>query len=227
MKIVILHGPGEVRKRAEALRIKKQYPPDNISQLDLKVASPANLEVQLTSSPLFVTGEGLLVVENVPDKLDLQEFKSSDDNLTLLLLAGTPRADSLLLQSAKKMGAKIYLFEGEKELTAFPFLDSLLEGNKRAFVELEKLLSEYGAMYILAMIYYGLRRNLLPLPPSLFLKKKIVQQKQRYQEGDWAKLYYLTLQTEFAIKEGFAPERIGLTGLVEAIISRRFEKDIG
>lgn len=222
MKTIVLTGPGEIGKRGESLKIRQQFTPDSLSILDFKAAGIKELQMQLSSPMLFVTGPRLLVVENIPDSLDLNALTASDENLTLLLLAASPRSDSPLLQSAKKTGAKILLFEGEREITAFPFLDALIERRKQALWELYKLLEQYGGMYVLSMIYYLLRRNLLPLPASDFMRKKINGQKQKYTASDWGLLYQSTLQTEYAIKSGAVTEQLGLVRLTEKIISGRY-----
>lgn len=220
MKTILLLGPGEIGKRNEALKIKKQFSTENIVQLDFKEVGLKELGIQLVSTSLFSTGERLVVAENIADNFDLEKLRSGDESVTFLILGGNPKTDSLLLQSAKKTHARILLFEGEKELTAFPFLDSLIEGKTQAFIELEKLCLDYGGMYILTMIYYLLRRNLLPLPSSSFMQKKIKSQKQKYQSQDWSKFYYQTLKTEFEIKSGIITEEIGLKSLVQIFIGR-------
>lgn len=217
MKIILLYGVGEVAKRNEALKIKKQFTPEDISQLDLKQTSVKDVEVQLASPSLFSAGPRLVVVENPPENLDLVKLNTSDNSVTLLLLAAGPKTGSLLLASAKKLSAKLLLFEGEKELSAFPFLDTLIEQKKQSFLELEKLLEEYGAMYALSMIYYLLRRNFLP-QKSAFMQEKIARQKKRYDISDFIKFYSLALQTEFEIKRGNLNERLGLELLVQEII---------
>lgn len=214
MNIILLYGAGEVSKRNYLVKIKKEFSPDQISQIDFKQNSLADLELVMSSGSLFEIGERLIIVENVPDKIDLETIKKINGSFTLILLAAHPLLTSPILQTAKKIGAKIYAFEGEKELTAFPFLDNLIEGKKQVFIELEKLLSEYGAMYVLTMIYYLLRRNILPLPSSDFMKKKIQQQKNKFDLEDFAKFYFQTLETEFKMKSGVTEDKSALTSLV-------------
>ncbi|MDO8498703.1 MAG: hypothetical protein Q7S44_02870 [bacterium] len=220
MKIVVLTGPGEVGKRGELLKIKQQFALENITQLDLKQVGLGELITSLSSRSLFESGKRLVVAENTPEKFDLEELGSIAEEVILVLVTAALRSDSKLLHSAKKIGARVVSFEGEKELSAFPFLDSLLEGKKEAFLELQKLLEEYGGMYILTMIYYGLRRNILPLPASGFVRKKILLQKERFSNTGWQKLYYLVLDTESSIKSGLLPEDVALTKLTQAILER-------
>lgn len=218
MKIILIYGPGEVGKRNYLLKIKKEFSQYQISQIDLKQESLSDLELKIASGFLFESGERLIVVENVPDKMDLEIFKKTALEITLVLVASSPQQSSPILQTAKKLGARIYAFEGEKELNAFPFLDNLIEGKRQAFLELEKLLLEYGETYVLTMIYYLLRRNILPLPLSDFMKKKIQKQKQKFTLKDFEKFYFLTLQTEYKIKNGLVNNKTALTSLVRNFI---------
>lgn len=215
MKVILLHGPGEVGKRTESLRLRKLFSPECVTLLDLKQEGLDKLEVALASVPLFDSSQRLVVAENAPDKLDLTTLPQGSEETTLLLLSGTLKAASALLQSAQKQKAKIYSFEGEKELSVFPFLDCLLERKKEAFLELKKLLAEYEWVYILTMVYYGLRRNILPLPTSSYARSKIESQKRKFSFDDFTTLYELTLTWEFAIKSGKVTPDIGLTRLVQ------------
>lgn len=221
MKIILLYGPGEIGKRNEVLRLRKQFV-GSVIRLDFKEVGLKNLEMELVSRSLFEAGPRLVIVDNTPDNLDVQTFKGTDENLTLLLVAASPKAESSLMQSVKNVAGKIVPFEGEKELTAFPFLDALIEQRKQALLELHRLLEEYGGMYVLSMIYYLLRRNLLPPPASDFMKKKVNLQKQKYTSSDWQRLYLAALQTEFAIKNGVTSEQLGLIRLTEKIISGKY-----
>jgi DNA polymerase III delta subunit len=217
MKIILLHGPGEVAKRNELLKIKKQFNSDNQAVIDLKQSDLNALHNLLMTTPLFDSGKRLIIIENAPVSLDLSEV-SGGENLDLVVVAGSLPAASVLLKSAQKLSAKILVFEGEREISAFPFLDSLLEKKPAAFIHLNKLLEQYNEMYILSMVYYGLRRNILPLPASSFVQKKVIQQKKLYQDNDWIKLYQLTLLTEFEIKSGALTSGLALTKLVQQFI---------
>jgi DNA polymerase III delta subunit len=219
MEIVLLYGPGLVAKRNHLVKIKSNFSADNVIVVDVKSEGLDKVSQLIQSMPLFATSSRLIVVENIPDNTDLALLSQGEDSLTVLIVADSPRADSKLLSSAKKMKIKLIQFEAEKEVTAFPFVDSLLEGKKTAFVELEKLLKEYGGMYTLSMIYYGLRRNLLPAPPSSFMRQKVESQKRRFKESDWQRLYRLTLETESDIKSGKTDEKQGLFRLTQQFIA--------
>lgn len=219
MKIILFYGPGEIGKRNESLKIRKSFG-EAVKVIDLKQSGLPALEMELVSNSLFENGSKLVVAENPTDSLNMESLKG-DENITLLLLAGNLKSDSVLFKSAAKVKAKIIPFEGEKELSAFPFLDALIEGKKSAFLELEKLLEEYGGVYILTMVYYLLRRNFLPQTSS-FMQNKVKSQKEKYQESDWSKLYRMALETDAKLKSGLGSEKIILTDLVQKIILKSF-----
>lgn len=219
MKIIVLYGSGESKKRGEAQEIKRQFSSDVISYFDLSIKKISDIELALSFLSLFNASDRLIVIENTPDDLDLKRLVKINNPTTLLFLALSPRANSKLLSSAKEINAKAINFEAEKEVSAFPYLDNLIEGKKEAFGELQKLLDEYGGMYVLSMIYYLLRRNLLPMPPSSFMQNKIKSQTQKISLKDWQKLYLLTLKTDFSIKSGTLPETIALTKLTQEFVN--------
>lgn len=219
MKINVLTGSGEVNKRTEMLNIKHKFEGDSIYSFDMSADKIENIDSCITAQSLFGSLEKLIIIENVPDDLDLKKIVKKENPATLLLLAASPKSNSKLITSAKEINAKITIFETDKEISAFAYLDALIEGKQEAFVEMQKLLSIYGGMYILAMIYYLLRRNLLPLPESAFMQKKIQFQKQQVQDTDFETLYLMTIKTDFAIKTGSLPENIALTKLTQEFIN--------
>lgn len=219
MKIIILSGPGEVNKRAEMSIIKQQFAQDAVSIYDLSLHKISDIDLALSTQSLFNATDKLIIIENTPDGIDLKKLVKKDNSATLLFLTATPKQTSPLLSSAREIKAKIINFEADKETTAFSYLDGLIEGKEDTFSELQKLLDGYGGMYVLSMIYYLLRRNLLPPPQSVFMQKKIKAQKQMLKMGDWQQLYLMTLKTDFAIKSGNLPESVAIIKLTQEFIS--------
>ncbi len=219
MKVFVLSGPGEVSKREYLFKLRSKFNSDSIKTIDLKKSSVSDLIVESSSTSLFEVGERLVICENAPDTLDLGLLTSSS-NTTLVVLAASFKAGSVLEKSSKDKDVQVVKFEAERELSAFPFIDALLERKKSAFVELEKLMQEYGFMYVLTMIYYGLRRNFLPAK-SDFIKQKISKQKTINDQKTLKKLYELTLQAEFDIKSGKKEDSLAIFSLVNNIISLR------
>ncbi len=209
MKISYLTGPGQVGKRDYLRRLKKKYSEDNIITIDLKTDSLEKLSVSLVSVSLFGDSNRLVVVENPPETLALGTPLPDDPNLFLVILTDS------LTRLPKISTATVIAFEGDKETTAFGLIDAVLEGRKpAALIEVEKLLNQHGGIYLLSMIFYGLRRNLLPLPESLFTKNKIIRQKPNFQPESWAPMYNLVLQTDWKLKTGQVSEALGLERLV-------------
>lgn len=222
MKIIVLYGSGEVSKRSYLLKIKSSFDKDSITEIDLKKDPISKLYDSLAAVPLFIQDKKLVIIENMPDSFNLKDLKMQDDTLTAVITRNNLTATSILLKSAKEVKSLIYPFEGEKELSAFGYLDNLIEGNKQAFLELNKLLEEYGGMYVITMVYYLLRRNLLPPPQSSFMRGKIIGQKQAYVFDDWPKLYQIALLAEFNIKTGVTDEKTALYALTQRVVTRDF-----
>lgn len=218
MKVIVLHGPGEIAKRHFLISLKATFSSEGTTVLEGKQASSNQVKTTLSSGSLF-SDKRLVILENATDDLDLSEFKNQDDGVTLIVVAQSPSATKVILKSAAQIKAQIHSFEGEKETSAFPFLDALIERKTGALVELVKLLEEYGEMYTLTMIYYLWRRNILPAPASAFAAKKIASQKVNYSSADFAQYYSWTLDAEAKIKTGALPGKLVIKQLVQQIIS--------
>lgn len=217
MTVFILTGLGEISKRQYLLKLKQHFDNTAIIERDLKTHDISAVKDYLISSPLF-TDTRLVILENSPSFLNLEELATSKQ-LTLVILTSQLSASSTLFKSAKLLKAKIIDFAGEKEISAFPFIDGLIERKSVALSELVKLLEIYGGMYVLSMVYYLFRRNILPLPKNMFFRKKITTQKSKYNFTDFANMYQKSLQTEYKIKSGLVSEKLGLTRLVQLLIS--------
>lgn len=219
MKILVLSGPGEVNKRAEMLQYKQKFSADAVYCFDLGSDKERDIDACLSSQSLFGALDKLIIIENTPDGFDLKKLVKKDNSSTLLFLASNPKKTSKLIVSANEINAKIINFEAEREVSAFVYLDALMEGKQEAFLEMQKLLNTYGGVYILSMICYLLRRNLLPLPTSGFMQNKIKSQKQNLQESDFEKLYLMIINADFAIKSDGIPENIVVTKLTQEFVN--------
>lgn len=216
MNVVILAGSGEGAKKTEILKIKRKFSPNSVTTLDLTKNTTGDLCNTISALSLFQEGQRLVIADNVNPKLDLSVLPQGEEALTLVVLT------SAVNSSLAKFKPKVLTFESNKELTAFPFLDNLIERKKEAFLELNKLLSDFNGSYVLSMMFYLLRRNILPLPASSFAAQKISIQKKTYQPSDWSKLYSLVLETESKVKSGQVSENLGLTLLTQVIIGGKF-----
>lgn len=219
MKIIIFYGNGEVSKREESLKLRKSFPKEAVTLVDFKIDGLERLKNLITSPSLFFSGPRLIVLDNIADKFDLEELQNNDQSLTLLVVGDDFKATSLLLTSAKKLKSTIKTFDLGEEVSVFPLLDSLLEKKSTSLLQAEKITENYSGIYLLTMIYYLLRRNLLPLPSATFVRNKIIQQKKDYQEEDFQKLYFLTLETEYKIKSGAVDESNGVFKVVSSFLN--------
>lgn len=211
--MILLHGPGEIRKRDELLKIKDRFKAESIVTLEMQKSGEMQLKDVLRAVPLF-DEEKLVVAENIVAGLDLGKALPAKltENVNLVLVASsTLPASSVILKEVQKRGGRAMNFEAEGETSVFPYLDSLIEGRAQAYVELEKLQAEYGSMYLLSMICYLLRRNFLPLPASGFMRVKVKSQKEKVKRmSKWADLYRYSLETEYKIKKGILDEKLGV-----------------
>lgn len=224
MSVTLLYGPGQAAKRNQLVSIKKKFDTDSISVIDFKQKAAKDLDELIMSRSMFSEDYRLIVAENIPKTFDLTKLAVVDSLTLLVLIADSAEKTSPLMQSAKSTNAEVLNFEGDKEVLVFPFLDNLIEGKKTALVELEKLWQDYNAFYILTMIYYLLRRNLLPADnsKSTFMKDKIKRQSASFGDDNWDKAYQKAIETEFKIKRGMIEEKIGVTLLVQAFLNRDF-----
>lgn len=217
MKVHILYGSGEGAKRSYISKLKSPYESDNVTTVDLKVSSLGDLSRSLISPSLFGNDKRLVIVQNLSKNFDLSLLNSDDPSLSVVIvLVGD---DATLIKQAKERSFNILEFSGEREITAFAYLDYLLEGKSQAFLELNKLLDSFGGIYIISMIYYGLRRNFLPLPASSFVQKKIINQKSRFNLAKWEELYTNILKAEQDLKTGMGEEKIILTKLTQYFLN--------
>lgn len=213
MKITVLTGAGESAKRAWLMKYKEQFEDLGVDEVDLQT-QPLTALMQRLLTPALFSRKQLLIIENAPAGLDLQKLTSEKvQDMEMVILTSQLSSTSTLYKSAKELLFQVLNFDADKELSAFPYLDKLIERDRSVFLELDKLLREYGGMYILSMIYYLLRRNLLPLPQNSFIRNKIKGQKLKVNEDSWQNLYYLILETEFKIKNGLTDEKSGLADL--------------
>lgn len=217
MKKILLYGPGEVEKRQALARIKAKFDHGAITILDGKKLQDNEVQTILRTSDLFQTNDRLIVIENPSDSFGVK-LLPNDLELTIVLLADNLKSTSKLLQAVREGGFEIYQFQLEQELSAFPFVDSLLEKRPVVFLELEKLLAHMGSGYVLSMVYYAIRRNLLPLPASGFLAGKIERQRRGFSAQDWLRLYQGCLKTEYSIKTGHTEERTALYQLLNEFL---------
>lgn len=220
MEIKILTGNGEVSKRDYLLKMKRQFDRQAVIEVDLAKEDVGTLEEAILSTPLF-TDKRLVIGLNPSPQLDLSKLHLvGDERLTLVFMVGSLAPSTPLSRSAALLQGEVLVFDEEKDKSIFPFLDSLIEGKVGAFSYLMKLTKEYGGMYLLTMIYYLWRRNLLPLPKASFLKNKIQRQREKFSLSDWRYFYQEVLEIEYQMKTGVVSEQMASLLAIERILRR-------
>ncbi len=215
MQLFILHGPGLVTLRSRLMAIKKQYEGALISEYAGPDLEFSQLLVEMGSLGLF-SPTRLIIISSPDTDLDLEKLPNTENLGLVITFPKTIPSNSKFLKAATARSAQIMQFSEAEEISVFPFLDALAEKKSAAFEQLQKLLKEYGSQYILTMIFYSLRKFVLPshnLPP--FILKKHQFQARNFPLPRIKLLYFQTIETDYKIKLGLIDEMNGLTMLTE------------
>lgn len=220
MKIIILHGNALVAQSEKIRQLKKEFGSFEILEFSGKEKDFQEV-LPILATPQLFSSERLIILDNFDEKnIDLEKLPQ-DESLTLVFKFSKPlNSSSPLLKTATKFKSQIIPLSEKDESSIFPFLDDLSNKNaKAAFSKMDKLYEELGFQYILTMIFYMLRRLILPtksLPP--FVLKKLESQKLNFPKPKIIKLYRKVLETDFKIKSGLMEERVGLARIVSEIL---------
>lgn len=220
MKLIIIHGNGLSAISQKISLVKKNF--DKLSVIELSGKS-AQFEKTLAelSTPSLFANERLVILEDIDEKLNFEKLPT-DDSLTIILRfsKALPKTSAVFKTTAQAK-PEIILFSEEQETNIFPFLDKLSDKNTLAMREVDQLLDEFGGQYLLTMIFYMLRR-LVVSPQKLpsFVAQKIAKQKRNFPNEKINELYKKTIETDFKIKKGLVDERMGLTLLVNNIVTQ-------
>lgn len=222
-QIIILHGDGLVAISQKISLIKKEFDPISVTSLSGKEFGFDEALVKFSTLGLF-SEKRLVILEDfdlTAGKVDLEELPEEKE-LTVVLKASKELTQaSVLLKQAKKLGAQIYLFKAQDEKSIFPFLDALAERKEKdAYSLFEKNYEVFGSQYLLTMIFYLLRKFVLK-PKNLpgFVLQKMERQKRNFSPEKIKEIYLKALETDFKIKSGLLEERIGMTLLIERILT--------
>lgn len=211
--IYLFHGPGKLGMLNRISQIRKNFEGE-IREISGKAAwNEIKLELQTTD--LF-SDKRLVIVED-PTEIDLTSLP--DDLILILKFSKTLASNSVLLKNLPK-GVVVESFPEEKETSIFPLLDFLSEKNPKALLELESHLDEWGGQYVITMLFYMLRRFILPaknLPP--FVLRKMEVQRKNFSLEKIKYFYKEILETDFKIKQGLIEEKIGLYLLAEKFLA--------
>lgn len=221
MTLIIVHGNGLVAAQNKLVQIKKGFDLLSTTVISGKELDFSEAILGSSTGGLF-SEKRLMILEDFDEKkIDLEKLPSDDPDLTLVIkINKTLTAASSLIKTATKLKAQIYSFSERDETNIFPFLDSLADKNASESLKmLNSYLAEWGGQYVLTMIFYMLRRLIMPiknLPP--FVIKRVESQRRNFSQEKITALYKEALETDFKIKSGLLDERNGLTLLVNKII---------
>lgn len=218
MKIVIIHGGDTVTSLKKLSVIKGQFSNFSLLQINGKDLDVNQLRDRLASLDLFSLKQ-LIIVENPPELIDLSEVDNQSENIVVFYFSKSLSARSKILNFPKTLSVEVLSFSKRETVTVWPFLDLIFSQNPRSFIELEKLLMEYGGQYILTMLTFGLRRLILPSKSAGgFNEQKILNQKRNFTIDKIRYLYWLILDSDFKIKSGLIEEKIAITRLLEKFL---------
>lgn len=219
MKLILMHGTGLTAQSQRLSLIKKGFDPLSILTLSGQEIIFDKVFIEISTPNLFIE-ERLVILEDFDDQVDLSKLPK-DPNLTVLLrFEKNFSQSSKLLKQAQNLKAQIISLTENEETSIFPFLDNLALKNPQALTSLDKLYDQFGFQYLLTMIYYLLRRFLLPQKklPS-FVIQKIERQKKNFNIQKINSLYKSSLETDFKIKSGQAEEKTALTLLINKFLT--------
>lgn len=220
MPILVYHGNGLMAISRAITNIKTKF--DSLSMIEIngKNTSFEEAKLLIETRSLFADSR-LVLIDNIPESTDLSGL--TDDALTTVIFRFNKKVPVIttFLKSAKQINAQIQEFSEADEVSVFPLLDLLGDKRPAAFSQFEKVYSEYGGQYLLTMLYYFFRRMVVPskknIPP--FVLQKLGRHKKNFPLNKIEELYKYTLETDFKIKSGLIEERLGLTLVVEKILS--------
>lgn len=198
---VLLHGPATSASRQKLLSIKNGFEQANVMVFE-KGADPQTILASLMT-PSLLSERQLIILENPPE--DLQFPLILDTNpLSLILWFDHEVGEKKPVMVWAKEHGQILYFPPEKEVSIFPFLDSLGSRDKKAYLELDKL-KKSGAdtQYLITMILYQLRSLLVTKKDAkAFVKEKAIKQRKNFTPEELVSFYKFVLETDFKIKSG-------------------------
>lgn len=194
MMPLLLHGPAINISRGKLQEIRKKFQSENTMVFDADV-SLGQVMADLMTVPMFAT-QRLIIWENPSEVFKLPA--TNQELPTTLVLWFDHEVDT-----KKWPGFEVLFFPESKEVSVFPFLDYLAAGDKKAFLEMEKLKATFDIHYFLTMVFYMLR-NLVVTPKTApdFVKRKLVKQRAGFTRGDIKDLYKDLLEIDFKVKSG-------------------------
>ena len=202
MKLLLLHGAAKASSRKKLIEIKQKFDPNNVVVFE-EGSTTKDIIDNLMSTSLF-GNERLVVLEN-PDDADFLPTTTYHLPPTLLLwFDHEVGGKKPIMELVNKAKGEILYFPESKEISVFPFLDLLAQGNMKAFLEIKKLKDTgYDIFYFNIMVIY-LLRNLINTPrnASHSVADKLRRQRVRLNQKRVINLYKDILEIDFKLKSG-------------------------
>lgn len=214
MKLLLLHGVGIASSRQKLTAIKKDFDPNDVLTFDAG-AAVEDIKNNLSNTPLFAN-DRLVVLENPPEDFI---YELSVNYQLVLWFDHQLNEKKPTLEWVKKNKGEILYFPEEKEVSVFPFLDSLGNKDKKAYLKLAQLKrAGLDTQYIITMVFYLLRTlTVINKNTPQFVKEKLAKQRQNFLSSDLVNLYKFVLEIDFKIKSGFLKEE-----MAEFLLLNRF-----
>lgn len=202
MRLLLLHGPALSSSRTKLLNIKKEFDPQDVVIYDGEY-DLGQVKVNLMTPSLF-SDQRLIILENPPEDF-VFDLPLTPFPLSLILWFDHEVSEKKpIMEWMKKEKGEIFFFPEVKEVSVFPFLDCLAYGDKKAFLELDKLKkANFDIQYCITMIFYLLRSlAVTPKNAPSFVKQKLERQRKRFDIDKIKNLYKEVIEIDFKIKSG-------------------------
>lgn len=229
--ITLIHGSDHISSRQTLVKLKAKYSPEAVVTLDNDLAL-SDLLAQAGSSSMFAEIT-LIVIEHwkTSPQLSAPEFlthlEERPETTHLALWVGEKlRTNHKLLTKVTSLGGHVQLFEERASQQVFKWLDLLGQRRPQAYTMVERLLEEgEEAVGLVAMAAYHIRNLLAVLSHSSaaealhpFVRKKTTAQAKNFTLEELLTAHDAVLETDLALKEGGADERLVLANLVDKFV---------
>lgn len=212
MKLILIHGSNVVASLNKLKQISHLFDPMSFTRLNSKELDKATFLDQINGVGLF-SSERLIVVDNL-EVSNLPEKLPESPDLTLVLFFDKElSATNAVLKFVKEQKGEVWVFSEVADKSIFKYLDALELKNKQAYVLLDKLLVDFGDQYLLTMIIYMLRRNIVG-------SKSIFSRAKNLSFNEVKNFYRLVLETDYKIKSGLLEGKMGLFLITREILGR-------
>lgn len=202
MKLILLHGAAITSSRAKLVEIKRKFDTSSVIVFDPS-ASSGQVMASLQTVSMF-NEDRLIIWENPPEDLVLDSSLHTAHSSLVLWFDHEISDKKPILPWVKELKGEILYFPESKEISVFPFLDCLAVGDKKAFLEIDKLKNAgFDVFYFITMVFY-LLRSMVTTSNKVpdFIKKKIAKQRMRFKREDIKNLYKDILEIDYKMKCG-------------------------